>query len=1128
MDLYPYTHSFPGFHRWAIRLLLGLSLLIISICPTSAFEPEGEGLRPGTDTSATLSTSTTGWFPLALPWDDDSATWVDASDLLLDEPGDDPAALIDDRGFVETDGGGHFVFADTGRRARFWGINLCFGANFPPCPDYPPDPGEFDDVDAAEKLAGRLAKLGFNAVRLHHTDNGSRPWGLWLEPWEDTQQLDPVQLGRLDCLIYQLKQHGIYVDLNFHVSREFTRGDGVTGADDFQGTRVHYNKGATLFDPVMIALQQQYAQKLLSHVNPHTGLAYAGDPVILTTETTNEDSFFLSFAGDGLNYDPADPESFPEFYSSELDGWTNLSVTGPTINRLLNPGFEAGLTDWFTHTKGSAQAGFSLAPDAFEGDQALQVEVIQTGAEDWHVQFGQTDPALLEGKTYRLTFAARASQPITVCGTVMRNSEPWDTLGWADEVALTTGWLTHTVVFTATETIFGGARVSFDVGQAPLTLWFDGFRFHEEEAFRGWLGWLEDRYDSTAALGAAWAPAGTVSETEMLTNGSFESGLTGWQTQTFTSTAATWSLDPTQATSGTQSLQVTVTQVDGTDWHVQFWQPGLVITAGQKYRVSFDAQAGAPGKIGFNVMQAHEPWDGLGLWGAATLSTTWGHYEATFEATQDETNGRLGFTVGQAVRTLWFDDVSLKPYNPRGLLSGESLETNHVARLRRDEMDSFTPQRVRDTLQFYDETQAAYFAVMRDVIQDDFGSRSLNTGTASYINSLPDVRAMAALDFVDNHTYWDHPDWPDVLDWSPTGWFIDNEAWVNYPLEGLFDLAVTAIEDKPFTVTEFNEVFPNRYAVEGPLLMATFANLQDWDAVFMFAYTHDQLDYDAEQVTGFFDMAGNPVATGLMPVAARLFLGQQTDPAPTESLLEFTQPETYDSVGYGWAGSGADFLQEAKGVSPAAAFGSQLRTASFTATTPVTPALPTPAGPVYTSAGGQLTWDVSEPERGLFTFDAPQAQGAVGFLAGRAVTLTNLALAFPTGTAQFGAITLQSRNGQPITVSEKLLLDVFTRVENTGMVWNENETSLDDRWGTAPALIEPIRFTVTLALSDTGDVEVWALDETGALHHCLAHQAPAPGQVRFLVDTGADTTLWYAVRRALTVYLPVVMRSGDS
>jgi hypothetical protein len=1066
------------------------------------------------------ATDISDWFALSLPWDDASSTMVDSSDLLLDRPGDDPATMIDARGFVEASADGHFVFANTGERARFWGINLSFGANFPPCPDYAPADGEFSDPDAAAKLAARLAKLGFNAVRLHHMDNGSRPGGIWLTPWEETQQIDPVQLGRLDCLVYQLKQHGIYVDLNLHVSRNFTSGDGVTDAEAFLDSDVSYNKGATLFDPLMIALQQRYAEQLLSHVNPYTGLAYANDPVILTTETTNEDSFFLSFAQDVLNHDPDDPASFPAFYSRELDGWSHLAGTGPTIKRLLNPGFESGLTTWYAYTTGSAQANFGTDPDALEGDQALRVDVTQTDGVSWHVQVGQANLALLADTPYRLTFSARASQPVIVQGAVMRDSDPWDSLGWAAEVALTTAWTTRTVVFTPTETIFGDARISFDVGQQPLTLWFDAFDFHQEDAFRGWLGWLEDRYGTTAALAAAWAPTDPVSETEMLSNGSFEQGMTDWVTQTL-GTAAIWSLDPTQATSGTQSLKVTVTQVDGTDWHVQFWQPGLVITAGQRYRVSFDAKSDAPGEIGFNVMQAHEPWEGLGLWGSATLSTTWGHHEAVFEATQDDVDGRVSFSVGQAARTLWFDDVSLRPFNALGLLPGESLEANHVARLRREEMAAFTPQRGRDTLRFYDETQAAYFAAMRTFIREILGSRSLNTGTASYIGSLPDVRAMAALDFVDNHLYWDHHSWPGVPAWSPTGWRIDNEAWVNHPFVGLFELAVTAVRHKPFTVTEFNEVFPNRHAVEGPLLMATFANLQDWDAVFMYTYTHDQHDYDAEQVTGFFDLAGNPVATGLMPVAARIFLDRQTDPAPTESLLTYMQDETYDSVGYGWGGSAADFLQQAKNVDRAAAFGGRLRTAAFTATAPVTPTLPSPSGPVYTSAGGQLAWDVSDPGRGLYTFDAPQAQGATGFLAGRGITLTDLALTFAGDTAQFGAVTLQSRDNQPIAASRELLLGAFTRVENTGMVWNEDETSLDDRWGTAPALIEPICFTATVTLSNARGIQVWALDETGAAYRRLDHreegqridsrQEPAPGQVRFVVDTGAHPALWLSI-----------------
>ena len=137
-----------------------------TVKPPNHLAVERDAHRPATDT--------TGWFSFTLPWDDASPTWVDASDLLWDAPDDDLAALIDARGFVEIDVDGHFVFANTGERARFWGVNLAKGANLPPCPDYPPEPdafpGEIYDEHAAEKLAGRLAKLGFNAVRLHCMD----------------------------------------------------------------------------------------------------------------------------------------------------------------------------------------------------------------------------------------------------------------------------------------------------------------------------------------------------------------------------------------------------------------------------------------------------------------------------------------------------------------------------------------------------------------------------------------------------------------------------------------------------------------------------------------------------------------------------------------------------------------------------------------------------------------------------------------------------------------------------------------------------------------------------------------------------------------------------------------------
>ncbi len=1098
-------------HSPAMSLRPSLWLLTLLFCGLTL---AGAGAEAG---AARPHTDTTGWFAFTIPWADASRTYTDASDLLLDAPGQDAATLIASRGFVVTDANGHFIFSNTGQRARFWGTNLTFSAAFPPSPDFPAGSGEFSDAQAAQKLAAHLAKLGFNAVRLHHIDSGDRPWGIWLDRDVDTQQIDPVQLGRLDYLIYQLKQHGIYVDLNLHVSREFVLGDGVTAADSFAAGDISYNKGATLYDPIMIGLQQHYAAQLLHHVNPYTGLRYADDPVILTTETTNEDSFFLSWVFDQINHDPTDPASFPAFYSQELDGWSDLAVAGSSLNRLRNPGFENNLTDWWTYTSGTAAATFTAAASgAYAGSKALKAQVTQSDGVGWHVQVGQSDLALQQGKSYRLRFAVRASQATTIQGYVMRDAAPWDTLGWSQTLNVGTGWSLITVEFVATATTYGQARVSFDLGQAARTIWFDAFEFREAEPTPGWHGWLRNLYGSTAAIQTAWAPVDPAPETEMLSNGSFETGLSPWGTSATAPAAATFSNDTTTASAGTRSLRVAVSQVDGTNWHVQAWQGGLGLQAGQTYRLSFDAKASVAGEIGANVMQNHSPWQGLGLWGGADLTTAWQSFAFVFEAAATDADARVSFDLGQAVRTIWIDNVSLKPHNPWGLLAGESLEANNIARIRRSEMAAYTDQRLRDTLRFYEETQRAYFTAMRAYIQQILGSNALNTGTASYIDSLADIRSMADLDFVDTHTYSDHPSWPSTAPWSPTGWVIDNDPWVNAPFTNLFDVAASAVQGKPFTVTEFNQPFPNRYAVEAPILMATIANLQDWDAVFQFDYTSDQNDVDAEQVTGFFALAGNPLATALMPVASRIFLGQQTAAAPASSSLVFTAQERYDSARYGWSGGVGEYLREAKGVQRAALFGSRLRIGDLDAATPAAPALPTPAGPIYVSGGGQLRWDVSAPTRGLYSFDADQAQGMVGFLNGRTVALSRLQVTGAADTAHFAAVTLQSGDGEPLAESTRLLLGVFTRVENTGMVWNAAETTLDDRWGGPPTLIEPMRLTVTLTLPAAVDLQVWALDAAGALDHQLSPQVLAADRLQLALDTGVDETIWYAVLRPLS------------
>ena len=1106
------------------RLWLILSLVITPLLA----QPLPAAARPQQQT-----TNTTGWFPFTPQGSDSAKTWSSAADLLLDSPTDNPTTLIDQRGFVRTDANGHFVFSNTGRRVRFWATNIGASAAFPPSPNYPPQAGEAPS-GAAGQLAARLAKLGFNAVRLHHLDNpnwaGDGSGTLWQAAGDNTLVINPAQLDRLDHLIYQLKRQAIYVDLNLHVSRTFVANDGLTAADELNNSSIEFSKNVTIFDPVAIALQQRFAEQLLTHVNPYTGLAYKDDPVIFTTETTNEDSLFMGMVYDQLNHRPGDGTSLPQFYSQELDGWSSLSG-GAKINRLQNPAFEGGSAGWETYAQDGAAATVSIVNSGVGNSKALRIRVDQRGPNAWSLQLAQPKLAVLAGSEYELSFAVRATQAATIYGMVMRNADPWDGFGWGDGVSVTTAWRTYSTTFTANQTNFGQARLSFDLGNLPAgsMIFFDNFVLREKAAFRGWHGWLQDKYGSTTAIRTAWAPSNPLPETELLLNPSFESGLTSWHGQTFENAQATFTIDATTATNGVNSVKIVASQLGQANWHIQLGQGGFPITQGQLYRIAFDAKASTPGTIDYGVIQNHDPYNSLGFYGTAALTTQWQSFEGFLRAEAAEPNALLNLDLGQSVRTIWIDNVSVKPYNPRGLRTEETLEANNIERVPRSRWNGFTPQRMRDTIQFYADIEAAYFVQMRNYLRNSLGGQALNGGTANYFDNLAHLPGQAALDFVDNHYYWDHPWWPEVPPWSPTGWVINNKAMINGAgasgsaiFYDLFSKAALAVKGKPFTITEFNAVTPNRYEVEGPLLLATFANLQDWDGIFQFAYTDTPNTYNATGLRNgaFFDVTGNPIDSSVLPIAARLFLSGQTAPAPVETLLRFTRNETLDSTAAGYAGGVNYFLQSIKGVDPAAAFGSRLRIANFAAATPATLQPPTPGGPRYVSGGNQLIWDITESGKARYLINAPQMQGVVGFVNGKSFTLPNLRVTVsgvPAGApanANFGAITLQSLSADPLARARVLLLGAITRFENTGMVWNDTFTSVDDRWGSAPTLVEPIRFVATLTIDNPERVVVRTLDASGAPRTIVAHQVVSSNQIRFTVDTGRDKTLWYAIDKS--------------
>lgn len=184
-------------------------------------------------------------------------------------------------GFVKVKDG-HFYFED-GNRAKFLGFNVAARSNTP-------------DHELAEKLAKRFASMGVNVIRLHAADAPiSEEPGSWASCKEaplldygqgNGREFHPDGLDRFDYFAAQLKKHGIYLHIDLIVARDFMEGDGL----DYPGNAGSCVKRYPMYNHRMIELQKEYAEKLLCHINPYTGLALVDDPAVMTVQINNEDS----------------------------------------------------------------------------------------------------------------------------------------------------------------------------------------------------------------------------------------------------------------------------------------------------------------------------------------------------------------------------------------------------------------------------------------------------------------------------------------------------------------------------------------------------------------------------------------------------------------------------------------------------------------------------------------------------------------------------------------------------------------------------------------------------------------------------------------------------------------------
>jgi Carbohydrate binding domain len=104
-----------------------------------------------------------------------------------------------------------------------------------------------------------------------------------------------------------------------------------------------------------------------------------------------------------------------------------------------------------------------------------------------------------------------------------------------------------------------------------------------------------------------------------------------------------------------------VTNVDGTEWHVQAFQTPLDLKEGKEYTVTFKAKSSEEREVGVQAGIDGDDYHMIGLDEKAELTKEWKDYKYTFTASDvKEKMNRVGFVLGAATGKVWVKELALK------------------------------------------------------------------------------------------------------------------------------------------------------------------------------------------------------------------------------------------------------------------------------------------------------------------------------------------------------------------------------------------------------------------------------------------------------------------------------------
>lgn len=624
------------------------------------------------------------------------------------------------------------------------------------------------------------------------------------------------------------------------------------------------------------------------------------------------------------------------------------------------------------------------------------------------------------------------------------------------------------------------------------------------ELQRQWTAWLKAKYGTDKALRAVWerefSPLGDV----------VVSDKNGWEPENSGGAIST-------VTPGAEGgFRWNATKAGSEAWNLQLQIRNFKLPPGG-YTVSFEARSKTSSSVSHRIMLHGAPWSTLGLNMTCYLKPEWQKFEVY---------GQIAPAINDSFFRSNLDlknrpgDIEIRNYTIRK--GGGTPMPAKYTLATGIPIPAPTAQQVQmlDYTAFLIDTEIATTRRLMNFVKNTLGCKMPVTDSQANYGGLGGMKRETELsDYIDYHSYWEHPSYTRNEKGATVGFAIENTAAVANKNGGCIPaLASWRVEGMPFSISEYNAPAPNDHSADMFPMYSVWASIQDWDAFFSYTYRDFGRDYANTHIRGYFQFIGRANMLVHVPFASLLYRRYLMPAAKTKTVIGIPSK---DITRFVYKHIDANSLLKKHGGEQSAAASQRLSSRIVPTLTQSTllegdgKALRDKDGAVC-SEDGSFKYLSTDPKGAWATLNLPMARMVTGHVAGRSFTLGDVTIDidardWPKKMLAFTCVTLIALDEKPIRESKKMLLALSGRTENSNMKWSENRKSLvfgkqrREHWGVKPTLSELIG--ATLSLPGDGQVKVTVLNAKGL--PASSRQASA-GHIRLSLE---DKSLWYLIER---------------